>query len=228
MEREPIGSNCQLGWRWAVSRLRSEYSVVPGNWFKYPSGYCFDRERVDSSTATARRHQSWTTPRHSWRRRMGSSLRSIPSGEVDEMTCRRLVALANGRVSFHRAFDFTNDSFDALERLIVLGFRRVLTSGGRSQRPRRGGTNCGTLQTSRGTYRGLARRRIELRTWRKSYGLLAAIRFTPRRELPEWITACPVISRCPWQWGPMPEVRFQQPMPTWWPHCEANWIARLH
>ena len=46
------------------------------------------------------------------------------------MTCRRLVALANGRVSFHRAFDFTNDSFDALERLIALGFRRVLTSGG--------------------------------------------------------------------------------------------------
>ena len=51
-------------------------------------------------------------------------------GEVDETTCRRLTAVAPGRVAFHRAFDFTSDPFDALEGLIELGFQRVLTSGG--------------------------------------------------------------------------------------------------
>jgi copper homeostasis protein CutC len=52
------------------------------------------------------------------------------AGEVEETSCRRLAALAPGRATFHRAFDFTSDPLDALERLIALGFRRVLTSGG--------------------------------------------------------------------------------------------------
>lgn len=52
------------------------------------------------------------------------------AGEVDEKTCRQLTAMAPGRAAFHRAFDFTNDPLDALDRLIALGFRRVLTSGG--------------------------------------------------------------------------------------------------
>lgn len=42
----------------------------------------------------------------------------------------RLVRLG-GEAVFHRAFDALPDPLDALERLIDLGFRRVLTSGGR-------------------------------------------------------------------------------------------------
>lgn len=42
----------------------------------------------------------------------------------------RLVRLGCEAV-FHRAFDALPDPFEALERLIDLGFRRVLTSGGR-------------------------------------------------------------------------------------------------
>lgn len=52
------------------------------------------------------------------------------SGEIDEM---RMTALAERAkpLSFnsHRAFDMTNDPFDALEALIRCGVERVLTSG---------------------------------------------------------------------------------------------------
>jgi copper homeostasis protein len=51
-------------------------------------------------------------------------------GRVDEDRCRRLLQLAAGReVVFHRAFDVTPEPLEALEQLIELGFRRVLTSG---------------------------------------------------------------------------------------------------
>jgi copper homeostasis protein len=51
-------------------------------------------------------------------------------GRVDRERCRSLVQQAPGRtVVFHRAFDVTPDPFAALEELIDLGFRRVLTSG---------------------------------------------------------------------------------------------------
>lgn len=54
------------------------------------------------------------------------------SGRIDHGRCRALVDLANGKAVFHRAFDFLNDPFVALEDLIDLGFERVLTSGGAS------------------------------------------------------------------------------------------------
>ena len=51
-------------------------------------------------------------------------------GRVDVDRCRRLLRQAGDRAAiFHRAFDVTPDPFEALERLIDLGFRRVLTSG---------------------------------------------------------------------------------------------------
>jgi copper homeostasis protein len=51
-------------------------------------------------------------------------------GSVDMPHCRALVRQAGGcQVVFHRAFDVTPDPNDALERLIELGFRRVMTSG---------------------------------------------------------------------------------------------------
>lgn len=51
-------------------------------------------------------------------------------GRVDADRCRRLVRQAAGRTAvFHRAFDVTTDPFEALEQLIDLGFRRVMTSG---------------------------------------------------------------------------------------------------
>jgi copper homeostasis protein len=51
-------------------------------------------------------------------------------GRVDTDRCRWLLRQAGDRAAvFHRAFDVTQDPPEALEQLIDLGFRRVLTSG---------------------------------------------------------------------------------------------------
>ena len=56
-----------------------------------------------------------------------------PDGEVDETRTAQLVREAEGmEVTFHRAFDMTRDSRQALEAVIRTGCRRVLTSGGRN------------------------------------------------------------------------------------------------
>lgn len=53
-----------------------------------------------------------------------------PAGDIDLDTCRRLMAEAGEmEVTFHRAFDLCRDPYGALEQLIDLGCRRVLTSG---------------------------------------------------------------------------------------------------
>jgi copper homeostasis protein len=52
------------------------------------------------------------------------------SGEIDVDRCGRLRERCGDRVAvFHRAFDVTPDPFAALETLVALGFRRVMTSG---------------------------------------------------------------------------------------------------
>lgn len=69
-----------------------------------------------------------------------------PAGEVDETRTAQLVREAEGmEVTFHRAFDMTRDSRQALEAVIRTGCRRVLTSGGRN-----------TAQEGVGTLRALA------------------------------------------------------------------------
>jgi copper homeostasis protein len=51
-------------------------------------------------------------------------------GRVDADRSRHLLRQAGERATvFHRAFDVTPDPFEALEQLIDLGFRRVMTSG---------------------------------------------------------------------------------------------------
>ena len=51
-------------------------------------------------------------------------------GKVDADRCRQLVKACGKREAvFHRAFDVTPEPFAALEQLIELGFRRVMTSG---------------------------------------------------------------------------------------------------
>ncbi|MCP4613104.1 MAG: copper homeostasis protein CutC [Planctomycetes bacterium] len=51
-------------------------------------------------------------------------------GSIDTNRCRQIIELAKGReVVFHRAFDVTPDPFEALDQLIALGFKRILTSG---------------------------------------------------------------------------------------------------
>jgi copper homeostasis protein len=51
-------------------------------------------------------------------------------GEIDRDRSRKLTALCVGAPAvFHRAFDLTPDPFAALDCLIELGFRRVMTSG---------------------------------------------------------------------------------------------------
>jgi copper homeostasis protein len=53
-----------------------------------------------------------------------------PGGHIDRHRCATLVDDASGRAVFHRAFDFIRKPLPALDRLIELGFERVLTSGG--------------------------------------------------------------------------------------------------
>jgi copper homeostasis protein len=56
-------------------------------------------------------------------------------GSVDKERCKALVDMAKAKglgVTFHRAFDMTNDLNRALEDIIDIGCERVLTSGGRT------------------------------------------------------------------------------------------------
>lgn len=51
-------------------------------------------------------------------------------GEVDKEACRRMLnQAADGDNTFHRAFDKVADPLKALEEIIELGFKRILTSG---------------------------------------------------------------------------------------------------
>ncbi len=59
-----------------------------------------------------------------------------PDGRVDEPRTAALVAAAQGmEFTFHRAFDMTRDTLEALEALVRAGCYRVLTSGGRNTAP---------------------------------------------------------------------------------------------
>jgi copper homeostasis protein len=55
------------------------------------------------------------------------------NGLIDKARCRELVETAHGYsmgVTFHRAFDRSNDLFRALEDVVDIGCERILTSGG--------------------------------------------------------------------------------------------------
>ncbi len=53
-----------------------------------------------------------------------------PDGEVDMKACRYLLEAAGQMdTTFHRAFDLVADPMRALEDIISLGFKRILTSG---------------------------------------------------------------------------------------------------
>ncbi|MBR6883838.1 MAG: copper homeostasis protein CutC, partial [Bacteroidales bacterium] len=59
-----------------------------------------------------------------------------PEGEVDEAAMERLVRTAKNRnarvsITFHRAFDRCPNPAAALERILLLGCDRILTSGGK-------------------------------------------------------------------------------------------------
>lgn len=54
-------------------------------------------------------------------------------GKVNEAACEMLIRAANGKpCTFHRAFDACSDMDEALEKIISLGFKRILTSGGKN------------------------------------------------------------------------------------------------
>lgn len=53
-----------------------------------------------------------------------------PQGDIDVPTCRRIIDAAGScNVTFHRAFDLCRDAATALETVIELGCRSLLTSG---------------------------------------------------------------------------------------------------
>mgnify|MGYP003582477631 CR=1 FL=1 len=55
------------------------------------------------------------------------------NGEVDEERCAKIISTASPMpVAFHRAFDMSVDLAKSLEKIINLGFVRILTSGGRA------------------------------------------------------------------------------------------------
>ncbi|HWG30035.1 MAG TPA: copper homeostasis protein CutC, partial [Steroidobacteraceae bacterium] len=57
-------------------------------------------------------------------------------GDVDLAACRDLIAAAGPMsITFHRAFDAVRDRQTALEALVGLGCKRVLTSGAHSSAP---------------------------------------------------------------------------------------------
>ncbi len=57
-------------------------------------------------------------------------------GRICSRTCERLMAASQGLdVTFHRAFDMTRDLFEAMEDIVRLGIRRILTSGGEPDVP---------------------------------------------------------------------------------------------
>lgn len=57
-------------------------------------------------------------------------------GLVNKTACSMLVeAAGNMQLTFHRAFDRTNDPFVALENIIECGFHRILTSGQKETAP---------------------------------------------------------------------------------------------
>lgn len=54
-------------------------------------------------------------------------------GCVDTKLCERLISAAGKMdITFHRAFDMSRDLGEALEDILALGIKRVLTSGGQS------------------------------------------------------------------------------------------------
>lgn len=56
-----------------------------------------------------------------------------PDGSVDKKRCMELVRIAEGLdITFHRAFDMSNDPFRALDTIHSLGIGRILTSGTRN------------------------------------------------------------------------------------------------
>jgi copper homeostasis protein len=53
-----------------------------------------------------------------------------PDGTIDRSRCEALIEVAGKmEVTFHRAFDRVTDPFSALETIIKLGCKRILTSG---------------------------------------------------------------------------------------------------
>lgn len=59
-----------------------------------------------------------------------------PDGSIDRERMKHFIDLAAGLdITCHRAFDMTPDPFEALESLIELGIKRVLTSGQKPKAP---------------------------------------------------------------------------------------------
>ncbi|WP_339922617.1 copper homeostasis protein CutC [uncultured Cyclobacterium sp.] len=55
-------------------------------------------------------------------------------GKINSSECQNLIQVAGGKpCTFHRAFDLVQDKVTALEEIVALGFKRILTSGGENR-----------------------------------------------------------------------------------------------
>ncbi len=72
-------------------------------------------------------------------------------GSIDKERCKTLIELARPMgVTFHRAFDMSNDFERALEDIIEIGCERVLSSGGESSALKGVGTLAKLIEQSAG------------------------------------------------------------------------------
>lgn len=72
-------------------------------------------------------------------------------GSIDKERCKALVELASPMgVTFHRAFDMSNDFEKALEDIIEIGCERVLSSGGESSALKGAATLAKLIEQSAG------------------------------------------------------------------------------
>lgn len=106
--------------------LESRASVAVPVWVLLrprPGGFMYS----DAEFATLKRDAEWFL-RHGADGIVFGFL--TEAGRIDRDRSRQLVQLAEGRAVFHRAFDFLPDPIEAVDELVDLGFRRLLTSGG--------------------------------------------------------------------------------------------------
>ncbi|XP_068619717.1 PF03932 family protein CutC isoform X2 [Battus philenor] len=87
------------------------------------SDFCYTIEEMDTMLSDIEYYKSLNVDRFVF-----GALTSIL--EIDEESCLKVIQTAHPiPVTFHRAFDICKNPYDSIEKIINLGFNRLLTSG---------------------------------------------------------------------------------------------------